>query len=537
MRIAFRTDASLQIGTGHVMRCLTLADALREQGAECQIVCREHEGHLMDHIRSRGYEVHALPKPSANDLFESDLAHASWLGVNWSTDVQQTQQLLQNRKFDWLVVDHYGIDCRWELAMRSICKNIMVIDDLADRCHDCDLLLDQNIVHGDDAYQNLIHTHAVKMLGPEFALLRPEFSHWKKSSLERRAKNNEIRTVLVTMGGVDQNNYTAQILKHLNNLMHTKIKEIIVILGNTSPHIRAVEKQAQKMSIKTYVKTNVSNMAEIMTNADLAIGAAGATTWERCCLGLPAIQFIIAENQKEGAICLAKTGRAILVESVDELKHELVNVKSLYSSMSRSASDLVPGDGTKKVITEIYGFEISIERNLRTITYKNLQLRPIQLQDIEQVRLWRNEHDIRRYAINKNKISYRQQIKWFTGLKKEDCYFKIIYKNKFIGIASLKFDQNSKKYDPGVLIGDKEFASAGFGFAGAFLMTFFAFKCLSQKFLEARILKNNLPAIRLNKALGYKLLEEKEEYDIYALEKEIFFEKFTHMLNAINRLN
>ena len=129
MRIAFRTDVSLQIGTGHVMRCLTLADALREQGAQCHFICRAHEGHLIDLIAERGYQVDALPKPDGEmSSTVDDLAHASWLGVEWSTDAQQTQQFFANTKFDWLIVDHYALDHRWESVLRSVCNRIMVID-------------------------------------------------------------------------------------------------------------------------------------------------------------------------------------------------------------------------------------------------------------------------------------------------------------------------------------------------------------------------------------------------------------------------
>jgi len=153
MRIAFRTDASSQIGTGHAMRCLTLADALREQDAECQFVCREHEGHLMGYIRSRGHDTHALPRTRPSSSFESDLAHASWLGVDWQTDAAQTRQALGNAALDWLIVDHYALDRPWESALRSSCKRIMVIDDLADRQHDCDLLLDQNYGSSAERYR------------------------------------------------------------------------------------------------------------------------------------------------------------------------------------------------------------------------------------------------------------------------------------------------------------------------------------------------------------------------------------------------
>ena len=168
VRVAFRVDASLSIGSGHVMRCLTLADSLADKGAQCHFICREHPGHLIEYIRRKGYSVHVLP-PCAKELFlekqpvsTDDPPHASWLGCTWDIDAAATRAILNEGEPDWLVVDHYALDARWERALQGVCKKIMVIDDLADRAHICDQLLDQNFGRTATDYAPLVpvsYTH------------------------------------------------------------------------------------------------------------------------------------------------------------------------------------------------------------------------------------------------------------------------------------------------------------------------------------------------------------------------------------------
>jgi len=293
MRIAFRTDASSQIGTGHVMRCLTLADALREQGAECHFVCREHEGHLMDHISSRGYELHALPRPDANGSFESDLAHASWLGVGWKSDADQTRQALSSETFDWLIVDHYALDHCWESVLRSSCKRIMVIDDLADRRHNCDLLLDQNYYSNlNQRYQDLLPDHCISLLGPSFLLLRQEF-YLAKHDLGVR--DGIINNVLVFFGGNDPTNQTEKVLKAFEKLQLPNVS-IDVVVGHTNFNRELINAKCDQLPNTRYFY-NAANMAELVANADLGIGAGGSAMWERCYLGLPTITVVSAQNQ------------------------------------------------------------------------------------------------------------------------------------------------------------------------------------------------------------------------------------------------
>ncbi len=151
MRVVFRADASLNIGSGHVMRCLTLANALRESGASCFFVCREHPGNLLELIREQGFEAIGLPLPKTFESLHgkhssSRLTYAGWLGDSWQRDAEQTLAALNGELADWLVVDHYALDSAWEESLRPACRRLLVIDDLADRDHRCDLLLDQNLV-------------------------------------------------------------------------------------------------------------------------------------------------------------------------------------------------------------------------------------------------------------------------------------------------------------------------------------------------------------------------------------------------------
>ncbi|OOV88583.1 UDP-2,4-diacetamido-2,4,6-trideoxy-beta-L-altropyranose hydrolase [Oceanospirillum linum] len=351
MKVAFRTDASIQIGTGHVMRCLTLATELQQRGHTCSFICRDHPGHLAELIASKGFAVERLP-PAAPDTETSDLnwnAHASWLGASWQQDAEQTRSLLQDQPVDWLVVDHYALDARWEQALKLNYKKLMVIDDLGDREHLADLLLEQNYGSTAEKYQGLVPDNCKILAGTQYALLRPEFAQWREYSLKRRKNISEINSILITMGGVDPDNYTGKILEQLAKTELNPKNKITVVMGATAPHLATVKQQAAAMPVTTQVKANVSNMAELMSNADLAIGAAGATTWERCCLGLPTIQLVIAENQRQIANALAKENMIILLEKLEVLPSLVVEAKSRIDELSQLSASSCDGKGSLRI--------------------------------------------------------------------------------------------------------------------------------------------------------------------------------------------
>lgn len=355
MNIVFRVDASIKIGSGHVMRCLTLANALKKQGIKVQFICRDHSGNLISFIQGTGYQVFSLKHHKETTNLNSSLAHANWLGCSQEQDAIECEAILQNNQVDWLIVDHYALDIIWEKILNPYCKKLMVIDDLADRHHDCTLLLDQTYSRKDHDYLPWVTGNCQLLLGSNYALLRPEFTEWRQYSLKRRM-NPEFKNLLITMGGVDQDNITGDVLNALKQCDLPKDLTITVIMGITAPHSEAIQKIAQTMPYKTDVRMGVNNMAEIMANADLAIGSAGVSTWERCCLGLPSIVIQLAENQKNILQNLTKKGICEVInhldlsESKNSLDQKILLTLSMTDRYIKKSMSLTRGEGTNKVM-------------------------------------------------------------------------------------------------------------------------------------------------------------------------------------------
>jgi UDP-2,4-diacetamido-2,4,6-trideoxy-beta-L-altropyranose hydrolase len=378
MQIAFRTDASLQIGSGHVMRCLTLADALRAQGAQCHFISRAHPGHLLAVIRQRGYAVNSLVTPvqQAQKAIENiaavgpdqqigqppQLAHAAWLGSTWQADAQETAEVLATQRPDWLVVDHYGLDERWEDALAAHCRQLLVIDDLADRPHRCKLLLDQNLGRQPQDYAGLVPTDCEVLTGPHYALLRPEFAALRSYSLQRRQAQPNLRELLITMGGVDRHNATGQVLQALKTCALPSDCRITVVMGLMAPWLQNVRELAEDMPWSTEVVVNVDDMAQRMADSNLAIGAAGSTSWERCCLGLPTLMVVLAENQRGIASSVESAGAAIALNlgkgdqfasMLSGAIERLANHEAALISLSQAAAKVADGCGTNIVVAQM----------------------------------------------------------------------------------------------------------------------------------------------------------------------------------------
>lgn len=360
MRIVFRVDSSILIGIGHVMRCLTLADALKQKNANVIFISRDHIGNINKLIYERGYKVHCL---KSNTVFKSTKTiddnnsnkYSKWLGATWQEDAEQTRDILSKFLPNFLIVDHYALDFQWEQKLKKYCKHIMVIDDLADRNHVCDTLLDQTFGRKATCYQSFVPGECDLLLGTKYALLRPDFIKWREYSINRR-KNFKLKQLLITLGGIDKDNITSQVIEALIecNLPHD-IK-ILIIMGVNAPYYDEVVKQSNFISNNITVLKDVANMAEIIANSDLAIGAAGSTSWERCCLGLPTLMIITAENQIEVAKSLEKNGAAMLLSS--QIKHNLHQIfeklnGSILQELSTNAAAMVDGNGCMRVVDKM----------------------------------------------------------------------------------------------------------------------------------------------------------------------------------------
>jgi UDP-2,4-diacetamido-2,4,6-trideoxy-beta-L-altropyranose hydrolase len=353
MRIAFRADASLAIGTGHVMRCLTLAQSLRDAGAQCMFLCRDLPGAMIGTILDAGHICHVLPAVSAG---QGDLPHSHWLPASQDSDAADCAAALGSQDLTALIVDHYALDARWQQQMRHITRRIMVIDDLADRPHDCDLLLDQNhFPAGATRYDGLIPSDCLRLLGPRFALLRPEFAALRPQA---QIRNQGLRTLLIAFGGVDAPNQTAVALEGLALL--TEPPAVHVVIGATNPHQHSLDRLIDSNGNAT-LHVATPHMGTLMLSSDLALGAAGTSSWERCCLGLPTLAVSIADNQTPilaGLVALGvarSLGMGAQLTAVDWSRaiSALREDRAALAAMSRCAMACVDGSGASYVAQAI----------------------------------------------------------------------------------------------------------------------------------------------------------------------------------------
>lgn len=355
--IAFRSDASAVIGSGHVMRCLTLAKALVDRGVRCSFLCRDLPGHMMTRIAAEGHGVHALAAPTEQgDAHTADGDYAAWLGVSPEADAIESRAIMDMIRPDRVIVDHYALDADWEQAA---CPGIpvMAIDDLANRPHSCDILLDQNLGRQASDYDGLVPEGALRLIGPSNALLRPEFAAARPGSLARRAGLATPLHVMISMGGMDRDNSTGAILDTLATRAWPEGFRLSVVMGSAAPHLEAVKTRAQSMPFATDVLVDVADMASLLAQTDLAIGAAGGSAWERCCLGVPTLVLTLADNQRPAARALEAQGAALLVgDQRDDGWHDTLSTglsrmaaHGALQTMSEASAAITDGAGAECV--------------------------------------------------------------------------------------------------------------------------------------------------------------------------------------------
>lgn len=345
MKFAFRADASTRIGTGHIMRCLALADTLKRRGSSCHFICLQETGRLLDLIRAHGHTTHDLVGA------EDDAPGADWVG-----DVAQTRAIVAVIQPDWLIVDHYRLGREWECEIRSAAGKLFAIDDIG-RAHQCDLLLDQNFrnpVHA--RYRETQASGTQVLLGPEYALVSSRFAALRPAALGRRDRS--LSRLLVTMGGTDPDNETGKVLAGLGSAGGSRWV-VDVVVGASNPHVEAVEAVCRNLPNAT-LHVQTSKMAELMLAADCAIAAGGSTTWERCCLGLPALVTVISDDQLAIAEAVAATGAHLLLGRNRNLRAEdyVTTIGTLtperLRTMSAAAAAICDGLGAERVAERLH---------------------------------------------------------------------------------------------------------------------------------------------------------------------------------------
>ena len=523
MNVVFRVDSSIQMGIGHVMRCLTLAQVLKENGENIEFICRKHKGSLIDKIRSNGFIVHELGLLEETEV-DTSLAHSHWLGATQQQDANDCIDILKAKTLDWLIVDHYALDEQWQKRLKPYCEKLMVIDDLADRKHQCDILLDQTFGRQQGDYSELTPKGCKLLLGSKYALLRPEFAKWRTYSLERRSKL-EFKKSLINMGGVDADNVTENILDELKICNLPNDINIIVVMGRSAPHLKSVKFKADTLPYKTGVKVDVDNMAEIMANSDIAIGASGATTWERCCLGLPAIQIVIAKNQLFLAETLSNHNIIKLVKTIKETTHLLSRSAEWMNNIGSSALEICDGRGVYKAFNKMTDYKIILEEfgEIELCNYVNLNKNDKML-----VLSMRNHPEIKKWMHNQDNISNVTHFEFITSLesKMDRRYFLVKQNNNIMG--SINFSEIGLYSSVEFGIYTNPFLQLrGTGRLLETVASHYAFIELNVNKIKLEVFSNNERAIHFYNKCGFEFINTKSvnHQDIMRMEKMKILEK------------
>jgi len=349
MKVVFRVDSASIIGNGHLTRCITLAEALNDQDVQISFVCRELAGNSINILQEKNMPVAILPAIISNQD-KSKNVNDVWLGVSQAQDAEQSIQTLDGKKTNWLVLDHYGLDLEWEQMMRPYCDHLLVIEDLANRKHDCDLLLDQNYSLGaEQRYQKWVPPTCKMLLGQRYALLKKEFQILRQ---QKTISNKFLRKLLVFFTSGDDQGETLKAMQGI--LLFGKAEKVDIVVSNANQDILNIKAICQVQNWGFHCQVNY--MPALIAQADLAIGAGGSSNWERCALGVPALIVILAQNQADIAAALDVAGAVVNLGWHSKLK-AVDYEKALNSidaerltSLSDQSFKLVDAKGAQRVV-------------------------------------------------------------------------------------------------------------------------------------------------------------------------------------------
>ncbi len=538
MRVGIRVDASRAMSLGHLTRCLTLADALRERGAEIVFLSAPSTAAWRASVEGRGYEIRILAPGSASPLHhashgpppplsgggeapsspaergrgtarsavEGATAHGDWLPWDWRTDAAATIAAI-DAPLDWLIVDHYALEENWERALRAAAARIMAIDDLADRPHDCDLLLDQNAQdEAKDRYAGLVPPAARRLIGPSYALLRPQFA-----AARGRPRDGSVKRILVFMSTTDAKGATLVALEALSAPRLAAIP-VDVVVGSPSPHLEAIKARAAARGRAT-VHIDAEDMPALCNAADLAVGTGGVAALERCCLGLPTVAVSIAANQAPGLTNLGVRGAVVLAGRLGRLDpaaiasavEALLDDPRRIRDLSEVAAALVDGQGAARVAEHVLA------------PGDSLTLRAATMDDAELLLAWRNEPSIRAFFFDANPVGMASHREWLEHKLGSPDHHHWIGMLDGAPIGSIRFDVEEDQAVISIIIAPpfqrRGFAAQLLARGEAALKS----RRADVKMLVAEVLRGNLASRRLFLKAGFAAVAETDA--IFRFEK------------------
>jgi UDP-2,4-diacetamido-2,4,6-trideoxy-beta-L-altropyranose hydrolase len=491
VKVLIRADASISIGSGHIARCMTLADVLRKDGAEVVFACRQLPGHLLQRLEDQGFVTHALPGtyPQATvQDHETDVDIEAPLA--WQADIDALAAVLgAQARFDWLIVDHYGLDARWESAARPFADHLMAIDDLANRPHAVDLLLDQNFSAQvvDQAYAPWIGAECKALLGPRFALLREQF-HCAPIAI-----GPQVKRVVVNFGGFDA---ARQVHNAMLALSGFPDLEVDFVAGLHNPDWDAMSRLVAGRP-HWRLHALVSDFFRLLQQADLFIGAGGGTTWERAALGLPTICVSVANNQALNAQLLAQAGGHLYLGPHEALdRQRLIDAiavmcanRELRQSFAARSHALVDGLGAKRVAAAMQA--------------PVLALRLATAQDARLLFDGRNAESVRRWAFNGDLIDWDVHVRWFERSLADDQRLLLIAQTAQGPIGVLRYDQQGERAEVSIYLIP---GHAGFGWGRVLLVSgerYVRRHWPNVRIIEARVMADNDVSLQLFQKAGY----------------------------------
>ena len=450
-RVAIRVDASATIGTGHLKRCMSLAQALAEIGAEVRFVCRRIDNVAAQLLDMQASTAHWLPAPTK--AFTPELnapPHAVWAGVPQELDAQDTAQALSTWSPHWVVVDHYAFDARWHGAVRGALGcgaqglRVLVIDDTADRALDAEALLDHNWAHDHRAkYADRLQREPLWLCGPRFALLARAYQ-----GAARYRFHDAVRSVGIFMGGTDPGGVSARVLTACRSAGFAGPVEVVSTSAN--PHLAALQ-DARQRDGRTTLTLDQPDLAAFFARHDLQIGAGGGATWERCCIGAPTVAMALVANQSAVVPGLAALGavRAADEATLPGVLRELIADPIVRRALAKQAAALVDGRGAQRVALAL----------LRD----QLQLRPTTAHDARLLHAWRNHPAVRAVSATQDPIALDAHQRWLQAVMANPARWLFVAHVGQLPVGSIRFDRMDNGHLEVSLYTDPDLQGLGLG--------------------------------------------------------------------------
>lgn len=493
MLVYFRTDLSLKIGTGHAIRCLALSKALKQKGIETKFIFKDYLDGTRPQIEKLFHQPLFL-KSEAKEKKGMINGEYRWSKTTLKQDAAETKKLLRNKDIDWLIIDHYSINKEWEKIVKKEVRNILVIDDLADRDHLCDVLLDSNSNPSAHLnYKKRVNKSVDLLLGNKYALLSSNFSIARSCLRKRSFKKPNI---LIFFGGIDINDHTVHAVEALS-MLEKNINAVDVVVGGAYANKKTLRALCKKHGFKLHIQTK--KMHELMANADISIGSGGSATWERCCVGLPSLVIAAAENQKDIIYHASRQGLIYAPSKKESIsiflrKHlaSFITNEPLLEFMSNNCLEAVDGKGSNRVANLLIG--------------KSLRVRKVDSKDAKNIFNWRNDPLIRNMSRNKKIIKLSDHTSWINQIISSDKDVLLIIENykEPIGVVRYEMNELNSAEISIYLVPNK----IGTGFGKFVLLKadeWLKSNYPSIKQINANVLSNNTKSMHIFESANYKL--------------------------------